>query len=159
MTPAPRFSRGKMATTTTLREVTYRLRRALEEDAAVVAGLIDRPEDLRQVSPRETFPLDGETVRHWIRERVAGWVLEQRGEIVAYAELVPDPVKNGVFWIGHMMVQPSRRGLGLGRRTVVSLMRAAVEQLNADEIAISAFDDNPAALACYLGCGLSLIHI
>lgn len=142
-----------MATPTPLREVSYRLRRALESDADDVSRLIDRAEDLRQVAPRETFPLDATTVRHWIRDRAAGWVLEQRGETVAYAELVTDPQKGGVFWIGHMMVQRSRRGLGLGQRMVVSLMRAAVEQLDADEIAISAFEDNRAALACYRGCG------
>jgi GNAT superfamily N-acetyltransferase len=128
------------------------LRRAEERDAAAIAGLLATPQDLRQVSPEEEFPLDAATVRHWIRERGAGFVLEDRGGVVAYAELVPDAAVRGRVWVGHMMVDPHRRGLGLGQRLVRGLLEVA-GQRRAREVAISAFVDNPRALRCYRSCG------
>ncbi len=131
----------------------FQLRRATEADASAIANLLKTASDLRQVSPLETFPLEPETVRHWIRQRAAGYVLLERGEVVGYGELVADPSRSGRFWIGHMMIRASRRGLGLGRRMVASLLRVAIHERQAREIAISAFEDNPGALRCYRSCG------
>lgn len=129
------------------------VRPARPQDAAEVAGLIRSAEDLRQVSPDETFPLTEATVRHWIEHRRAGYVLEQRGRILGYAELVDDARVAHRVWVGHMMVAPGRRGLGLGRRLVSALLRAAELDRDAHEVAISAFEDNQRALRCYRGCG------
>jgi RimJ/RimL family protein N-acetyltransferase len=129
------------------------VRPAVSQDAETIASLLASPADLRQVSPHESFPVDASTVRHWLRERGAGHVLEDHGEIVGYAELVPDQESEGRYWIGHMMIRPDRRGLGLGRRLVLALLRVGIIDREAREIAISAFEDNPAALACYRSCG------
>jgi hypothetical protein len=90
--------------------------------------MVASAEDLRQVSPLESFPLDRATVLHWIVKRDSGWVIEDHGEVVAYGELVPDKSREDRFWIGHMIVHPRRRG-------------------------ISAFADNARALRCYESCG------
>lgn len=135
------------------RRPTTTLRPAQERDADQIAALIATPQDLRQVSPDEEFPLDERTVRHWIRERRAGHVLIERGRVVAYAELVTDSAVRGRLWIGHMMVDPHRRGLGHGQRLVLGLLQIASEERNAREVAISAFVDNPRALQCYRSCG------
>jgi RimJ/RimL family protein N-acetyltransferase len=130
-----------------------RLRRATVDDAADVVTFVGSAEDLRQLAPYEGYPLDEATVRHWIRERRAGFVLEEGGRGVAYGELVRDAHDEDLVWIGHMLVHPRRRGLGLGRSLVLGLMRVAEDRLNAREIAISAFADNVAALRCYLRSG------
>lgn len=131
----------------------YTVRAATAEDAPSIARLIATEHDLRQVSPYEEFPLEAPTVRYWIRERKAGHVLLERGDVVAYAELVPDASRRDRWWIGHMMVRADRRGLGLGRRLVLSLLQIAIQERDAREVAISAFEDNPAALRCYASCG------
>lgn len=129
------------------------VRRARATDAGAIAALVDTAEALRQVSPLESFPLDRATVLHWLLQRDAGYVLEDRGEIVAYGELVPDQQRPGRLWIGHMMVHPRRRGLGLGQRLVQELLNIAEHDRNAREVAISAFADNARALRCYEACG------
>lgn len=129
------------------------LRPASESDAGQIVGLLASAQDLRQVSPDEDYPLDERTVRHWIRERAAGHVLIERGKVVAYAELVQDSAVAGRRWIGHMMVDPHRRGLGLGQRLVHGLLEIAKDDERVREVAISAFIDNPRALQCYRACG------
>jgi len=130
-----------------------RVRPARPADAAAVAGLVSTPGDLAQVSPDETFPLTAETVRHWIEQRRSGYVLEQRGRVVGYAELVDDARVPARVWIGHMMVLPSQRGLGLGRILVRALQDIAERERDVREVSISAFADNPRALQCYRRCG------
>lgn len=130
-----------------------RIRRARATDAAAIAALVDSAEALRQVSPLEAFPLDRATVLHWLLQRDAGHVLEDRGEIEAYGELVPDARSADRLWIGHMIVHPRRRGLGIGQRLVQELLRVAEHEHGAREVAISAFADNERALRCYEACG------
>ena len=130
-----------------------RVRRANAGDAAKIATLVSSAEDLRQVSPLEAYPLDQATVLHWLMQRDAGYALEDRGELVAYGELVLDKDDSARLWIGHMIVHPRRRGLGLGQRLVHELVRVAEHEREAREVAISAFADNPRALNCYEACG------
>lgn len=130
-----------------------RVRPARPDDAGVVATLVSTPGELAQVSPDETFPLTAETVRHWIEHRRSGYVLEQRGRVVGYAELVDDGRAPDRVWVGHMMVVPSQRGLGLGRILVRALQGIAERERDVREVAISAFADNPRALQCYRRCG------
>lgn len=129
------------------------MRPAHERDAGQIVALLASPQDLRQVSPDEEYPLDERTVQHWIRSRAAGHVLIERGRVVAYAELVQDSNVVGRLWIGHMMVDPQRRGLGLGQRLVAGLLEIARDELRVREVAISAFIDNPRALQCYRSVG------
>ena len=129
-----------------------RVRPARAGDAAGVAALIRTPGDLAQVSPDESFPLSAETVRHWIENRRCGYVLEQRGRVVGYAELVDDARSSDRVWIGHMMVAPARRGVGLGKTLVRALLEVAEGERGVREVAISAFADNTRALQCYRGC-------
>ena len=112
-----------------------RIRRAQATDAAAIAALVDSAEALRQVSPLEVFPLDQATVLHWLMQRDAGHVLEDRGEIQAYGELVPDARSSDRVWIGHMIVHPRRRGLGIGQRLVQELLRVAEHERGAREVA------------------------
>jgi len=130
-----------------------RIRRANAGDAVKIAAMVGSVEDLRQVSPLEIFPLDQATVLHWLMQRDAGYTLEDRGEVVAYGELVVDKDDSARLWIGHMIVHPRRRGLGLGQRLVHELVRVAEHEREAREVAISAFADNPRALSCYEACG------
>ena len=100
--------------------------------------MVNSAEDLRQVSPLEIYPLEQATVLHWLMQRDAGHVLEDRGEVVAYGELVPDKDDPARLWIGHMIVHPRRRGLGFGQRLVHELVRVAEQEREAREVAISA---------------------
>lgn len=130
------------------------LRRATVNDCEDIAALCATPRDLLQMAPQESFPLTPEVVAQWLRERNSGYVLEDpSGTLLAYAELNPDRHTVGRFWIGHLAVVPGARNQGIGHQMVQSLEATARSQLQATEIWISAFADNPSALACYRGAG------
>lgn len=133
--------------------VTLRLRPATLEDALAVASLMVTEDDVRQVAPQETFPVSAAVVERWHRDRESGYVLEGDGRVVAYGEINRDPHDARRFWIGHVVVDPALRSRGLGRHVVSNLAALAARSMRAREVWISAFADNPAALACYLGCG------
>ncbi|RKZ13535.1 hypothetical protein DRQ32_01375 [bacterium] len=135
-----------------------RIRRAVASDAVSIAAMVTTAEDLRQVSPLEAFPLDTATVLHWLMKRGAGHVLQGKSEIVAYGELVPDQTDPARQWIGHMIVHPRRRGLGIGQRLVHELVRIAEHEREAREVAISAFAENERALRCYGSCGFARVE-
>lgn len=132
---------------------TLRVRRAAEEDAKLIASFVASESDLYQVAPSESYPLTESVVRHWLEERSSGYVLTDGDDIVAYGELNPDTARSKSFWIGHLVVDPKRRGRQHGRSLVHGLCRVAREHHRAREVWISAFDDNSAALRCYRSAG------
>lgn len=131
------------------------IRPARLADAEAVAELAPSAEDMRQAAPREISPLDAEVVEHWMKERGSGFVLERGGEIFAYGELNENSQSPGMYWIGHVMVRPRHRGSGFGRTLVGALLKYAVQHYGARDVRISAFEDNPAAVRCYLACGFA----
>jgi ribosomal protein S18 acetylase RimI-like enzyme len=131
---------------------TFRLRRATLDDAAVVASMIATPADARQVSPQEPVPIVAATVERWLLDRGSGYVLESGDRILAYGEINPDPHRGRRFWIGHVVVHPDARNRGVGRALVSMLVRVATRIPGARDVWISAFADNPAAVACYRRC-------
>lgn len=130
------------------------LRLAGVDDDAAIAALAASAEDVRQAAPSDRFPLHARDVRRWLEhERRSGFVLEEGGSILAYGELNPEPDRELAFWIGHLMVRTDRRDQGVGRRVVMALLHHGFVTLRARTVRIGAFDDNPAALACYRACG------
>jgi ribosomal protein S18 acetylase RimI-like enzyme len=136
----------------------HRVRLARIGDAPAIAALVASPTDLYQVAPQESYPLTAEVVGHWIQSRGGCHVLEEEGEILAYAELVRDSGRARVWWIGHVVVQTRRRGRGIGRELVGALARAAAEQHAAQAVWISVFADNPAGLRAYRGVGFHIMQ-
>ncbi len=128
------------------------LRGATPRDSDAVASLVTSQDDLRQVSPRDTFPVNGADVDRW-RGVGAAFVLSRGTEVLAYGEINRDPTRRYRYWIGHVVVSSARRNAGLGKHLISALTIYALDRLGAGEVWIGAFDDNPAALRCYLRCG------
>jgi RimJ/RimL family protein N-acetyltransferase len=130
------------------------IRPATFADASAVAVLASSAEDVRQAAPSDVYPLQTQDVLRWLgREGRSGYVLEDRGEILAYGELNPEPQASRAYWIGHLIVRTDVRAQGIGKRMVASLTRHGFALLRARSVRIAAFEDNPVALACYRACG------
>lgn len=60
------------------------------------------------------------------------------------------------YWLGHLLVDPARRGLGVGRALTERLLRYAFARLNARRVTLVVFPENAVAIACYRAAGLHL---
>ncbi|MCR5020146.1 N-acetyltransferase [Ruminococcus sp.] len=58
---------------------------------------------------------------------------------------------------GFVIVDSERRGQGLGKSMLAMAENYAFDFLGAEKITLGVFENNPAALHCYLAAGFSMI--
>jgi RimJ/RimL family protein N-acetyltransferase len=128
--------------------------------APVIASWVRDDDELRRLAPSTPPPLTPEKVEAWRRD--GGWpmlLFDQRlPEPIGYAELNPMRGDPRHYWLGHVLIEPSLRGGGLGRAFVRLVLRFAETELGARRISLIVFPDNPAALACYRAVGFQAIR-
>lgn len=79
-------------------------------------------------------------------------------DIVGYITLrIPadDPAERR---LGFVIVDDSKRGLGLGKTLVTLAIRYALESLGATKISLGVFENNPSAIRCYEASGFVRVH-
>jgi ribosomal protein S18 acetylase RimI-like enzyme len=92
-------------------------------------------------------------------EKIVGWAaedgvrqhgLDDEGQLVAYGELWLDDDEREVE-LARLIVDPSRRGRGIGRALVTEL--AALAKHHYPDVFLRVHPDNAAALRCYAAAG------
>ena len=122
--------------------------------ASTVVGWIRGVKELRFVAPYTPPPLTPEKVLAWRRGRQESLICEDPDAgPVAYAELVHASAAQDEIWIAHLVVDPARRGAGLGQAFTRRLLQRAFEHHRAAHVHLSVFEDNAPAKACYERCG------
>jgi RimJ/RimL family protein N-acetyltransferase len=126
-------------------------------DVDRLLGWIRSPEELLLWTASSFgFPLTREHIEGHLRDsaergdrKIFKAVEEERTEAVGHIELGAIDPRNRSVRIGRVLVDPARRGQGLG----AAMMRAAVDmafrELGAHRVELGVFDVNPAAIACY----------
>jgi RimJ/RimL family protein N-acetyltransferase len=124
-----------------------------------IAAWVQSEQDLRWLAPGTLPPLTGEKISAW--KKVGGWALVgfERAAVapVAYGELNPMRSEAGHFWIGHVLIDPQKRGLGVGRLFVHKLLEEAFQRQEARRVSLVVFPDNQAAVHCYQKCGFRIV--
>lgn len=120
-------------------------------------GWIQSPEELMLWTASSFgFPLTREHIDGHLRDsaergdrRIFKVVEEGSGDAVGHIELGAIDPRNRSLRIGRVLVDPARRGQGLG----IAMMRAALDmafrELGMHRVELGVFDVNPAAIACY----------
>jgi RimJ/RimL family protein N-acetyltransferase len=125
-----------------------------ESMAPAISAWIQSDEEMRWIAPYTPPPASPENVLSWQRERQAAFVFEDAsGAPRAYGELVRAALEPRELWIAHVIVDPARRGEGLGRSFTEALADRAFDGYHASHVYLSVFQDNPVARACYERCG------
>ncbi len=124
-----------------------------------IAAWVTSEQDLRWLAPGTLPPLTGDKINAW--KKVGGAALvgfERSGELpVAYGELNPMRSEAGHFWIGHVLIDPQKRGLGVGRLFVRKLLEDAFCRQEARRVSLVVFPDNQPAVHCYQKCGFRIV--
>jgi ribosomal protein S18 acetylase RimI-like enzyme len=120
-------------------------------DGVVVAGWpVSAEESLRWCSLED---VSAEMVASWAAESdVAAYVMVEDGELAGYGELWLDDDEAGVE-LARLIVAPSRRGRGLGRRLVTMLTAKALGLYPL--VFMRVHPDNTPALRCYAGAAFA----
>ena len=133
----------------------YILRSFKHEDAPVVISWVRDEQELFQLAPGTVAPLTVDKVIDWTREKGNAFILQATGEPVLYGYGEINAVKNdpGHVWLGHLLVDPNKRGNGLGRELTHALVERAKNAFNAHKVTLVVFPENIAAVTCYRNCG------
>ncbi len=134
--------------------------------APAVASWVRSAHELRFLAPSTPPPLTGQKVREWAKPFGRAFVLlpDGRGgaakpcDPVGYAELNPMRGQPDHQWIGHVIIDPRRRGRGLGRTLLDALVRYAFDRLRASHISLVVFPENTIAARCYASVGFSMVR-
>jgi len=127
-----------------------------DEHAARVASWVLNEREAYLLAPRTPPPLTAEKIRGWVGPGRQQFLLIEIGKKrpVGYGELNVLRTEERHFWLGHLIVDPRRRGRGLGTRLTRLLLERAFNQQGARRVTLVVFAENHRALACYRAAGL-----
>jgi ribosomal protein S18 acetylase RimI-like enzyme len=101
--------------------------------------------------PDFRFPFTRETFQEDCRwPGMQSRVLRANGELLAFGQFYE---RHGRINLARLVVNPARRGEGLGSRLVAALLDEAPAFVGGDEFSLYVLRDNAAALRCYRSAG------
>ncbi|GAA0311326.1 GNAT family N-acetyltransferase [Kineococcus aurantiacus] len=129
------------------------LRERTTADVDTVIGWVpDAAALYRFAGPRLTWPLTAQQMHDSAAaEGATAWVMDVEQRLVGHAQLTRcgDAVR-----LGRVLIDPTQRGRGLGRRLVASAVERARQQ-GAVRVDLSVLADNPAARRIYATLGFT----
>lgn len=108
------------------------------------------------LAPRTLPPITSAKVLGWKEEGRSPLVMISAGndQPVAYGELNILRHRRREYWLGHLLVDPSQRGKGLGQMLVRLLIERAFRMLGACRVSLVVFPENQRAIAAYKKAGM-----
>jgi len=124
--------------------------------ADLVASWITSNLEAYWLAPQTPPPLTGDRIRRWSAPDHEALQLcpPHDRRPVAYGELNILDVYRHAYWLGHLIVDPSLRGRGIGRELTRRLIQRARACYGAMQVSLVVFPANLAAIACYRAAGL-----
>ncbi len=136
---------------------TYHLTAFASEHAERVSRWVRDEKELFWLAPKTPPPLTAVKVIDWTRERGQGYLFFRDGRRAprGYFELNPMPNSETHLWVGHCVIDPRWRGVGLGLRMLQLMLRQAFDDHRAARLSLVVFPDNRQAIRCYRRGGFS----
>jgi RimJ/RimL family protein N-acetyltransferase len=123
--------------------------------AHTVAGWVGGPGELFWLAPKTFPPLTAEKVVAWTSLDGCPLLFYRQGiaDPLGYVELNPMPGERHHLWMGHCVIRPQNRGVGMGRQMVRLMLHEAFSNRSARRVSLVVFPDNHAAVRCYRSVG------
>ena len=127
--------------------------------APLVASWVVGGEELSLLAPGTKPPLTAAKVVGWTTAGGHALLLDHANHQapVAYGEINRMNRQRRHYWLGHLLVDPARRGAGVGRLLTRLLIEYAGTTLGAKRLSLVVFPENRPAIVCYERCGFRLI--
>ncbi|WP_410500034.1 GNAT family N-acetyltransferase [Chitinibacter sp. S2-10] len=130
----------------------YQLRRANLDDLAEIVSWPQTPTELRYLFPRASWPAEPLKLLEHLAGHDEGFVVCDAGRVLGFASLY-NPKQQGRAWIGHLIVHPQARRMGIARYLVTALTTVAAECYRSSEMATICFAHNQGAYDFYSKLG------
>jgi len=126
------------------------------EWAPLVVSWARDAQEVYWLAPKTPPPLSSAEVVAW---RVAGHdpfmlLAVAGGPPIGYGELNAMDGGRRSYWLGHLIVDPGRRGCGCGVRLTKLLLWEAFLRRGARRVTLVVFPENRAAVGCYRAAGM-----
>jgi ribosomal protein S18 acetylase RimI-like enzyme len=108
--------------------------------------------------PKAEYPLTHSQLQDAIKHRSDSMVLEHDQNVIGFANFYQWETSNRCS-IGNVIIAPSSRGIGAGKRLIHEMMMIAKAKHNASEISISCFNKNTDGLIFYKKLGFKPYEI
>lgn len=135
-----------------------------------IASWVRSAYEARMLAPRAVAPISAQTVLSWAAPNPNQFVLvapsiqecvqphlnlffKAPSRILGYGELNELEPSRQCFWLGHLIIDPSRRGVGHGLQLTRLLLARAFEHCGAKRVTLVVFPENLTAVACYKRAG------
>ncbi|MCK4343014.1 MAG: GNAT family N-acetyltransferase [Phycisphaerae bacterium] len=124
--------------------------------AELVLSWVCDPREAYWLAPRTRPPLTAAEVLNWQVPGHQAFLLAERGraEPIGYGELNVLFGAPRRYWLGHLIVDPARRGQGCGVQLTRLLLWHAFARHGAREVTLVVFPENERAIAAYRAAGM-----
>ena len=128
------------------------------EDIPQICVFPQTAEELFFLFPKASYPLTVEQLEKSINSRFDPSVICYENQTVAFANIY-DVVKDQYCFIGNVIVDPSKRGLGIGKYLLDHMINIAFHNHNIKEVRLVCFATNINALLFYTKYGFKPYEI
>jgi ribosomal protein S18 acetylase RimI-like enzyme len=136
----------------------FKIRPVVDSDIDLICSFPQNVEELYFMYPKAEYPLTHSQLQDAIETRSDSMVLENDQNIIGFANFYQWET-SGQCSIGNVIIAPSSRGFGAGKRLIHEMMKIAKSKHNANEIAISCFNKNTDGLIFYHKLGFKPYEI
>ncbi len=125
---------------------------------AIKSWITDEESHMKWCANRIPFSFTTEEFEANLQEGQKEWgdmgftATDEKGNPVGFFRLSVNHAENTGFF-KFIIVDGSKRGVGLGKKMLIKAVKYAFEIADVDEVRLVVFDDNPAAVACYAKVG------
>ncbi len=114
--------------------------------------------ELFNIFPAALHPLTVEQLKKAVDSRFESTVVHDEDEVVGFANYYSF-TRGECCAIGNVIVRPERRGKGIGRYLIKTMIEIAVSKYEVKTVYISCFSDNFTALLLYASLGFKPFEI
>lgn len=130
----------------------HTFRPARKSDLKEILNFAIGRKELFYFFPSASYPLTIEQLEQQLSERHESTVMLEDGQLVGFANFYNVQNRNIAF-IGNVIIKPQRRGQGLGEKLLQTMITSGFSQFQLQEVHLSCYSNNTAALLFYTKLG------
>ena len=142
----------------------FKLRQFRVSDAQTITSWLKNEYAFRQWSADryESYPITADDMNNYYSQygddELYKLTAADEDEIIGHLTIRFTDEERKTARLGFVIVDSSKRGKGCGKQLVLSALKYAFDELNADKVTLGVFENNTPAIQCYLSCGFKIVE-